>query len=70
MLEPARRLPAEKVRSETLPQTHDELILECPEDELDEIEGVVIECMEHVSELDVPLKVEVSRGANLAAVKD
>jgi hypothetical protein len=26
--------------------------------------------MEHVSELDVPLKVEVSRGANLAAVKD
>ena len=70
MIELDRRLRVEKVRSEMLLQIHDELILECPEDELDEIEGVVIECMEHVSELDVPLKVEVSRGANLAAVKD
>jgi DNA polymerase-1 len=70
MIELDRRLRVEKVRSEMLLQIHDELILECPDDELDEIEGVVIECMEHVSELDVPLKVEVSRGANLAAVKD
>ncbi len=70
MIELDRRLRVEKVRSEMLLQIHDELILECPEEELDEIEGVVVECMEHVSELDVPLKVEVSRGANLAAVKD
>ncbi len=70
MIELDRRLRVEKVRSEMLLQIHDELILECPEDELEEIEGVVVECMEHVSELDVPLKVEVSRGANLAAVKD
>lgn len=70
MIELDRRLRVEKVRSEMLLQIHDELILECPEAELDEIEAVVIECMEHVSELDVPLKVEVSRGANLAAVKD
>ncbi|MGF1618558.1 MAG: DNA polymerase I [Acidimicrobiia bacterium] len=70
MIELDRRLRVEKVRSEMLLQIHDELILECPEVELEEIEGVVIDCMEHVSELDVPLKVEVSRGANLAAVKD
>ncbi|MEX2135138.1 MAG: DNA polymerase I [Acidimicrobiia bacterium] len=70
MIELDRRLRVENVRSEMLLQIHDELILECPDDELDEIEGVVVDCMEHVSELDVPLKVEVSRGANLAAVKD
>ncbi len=70
MIELDRRLRVEKARSEMLLQIHDELILECPEGEIDEIEGVVVECMEHVSELDVPLKVEVSRGVNLAAVKD
>lgn len=70
MIELDRRLRSENSRSEMLLQIHDELILECPDDEIDDIEKVVVECMEHVTELDVPLKVEVSRGANLAAVKD
>jgi DNA polymerase I-like protein with 3'-5' exonuclease and polymerase domains len=46
------------------------LILESPDEEISEIEAVVVDCMEQVSELDVPLRVDVSRGANLAAVKD
>jgi DNA polymerase-1 len=50
-------------------QIHDELILECPEDELDVAEKLVVETMEGVVGLDVPLKVDVATGADLASVK-
>ncbi|MDP3984549.1 MAG: DNA polymerase, partial [Acidimicrobiia bacterium] len=65
-----KRLRAGSFRSAMLLQIHDELILESPEAEIDEVEAVVVDCMERVCDLDVPLKVDVSRGQNLAAVKD
>ena len=60
---------SEKMASTLLLQIHDELILEVPEDESDVAEKVVVETMEGVAGLDVPLKVDVSWGTNLAEAK-
>lgn len=43
-------------------QVHDELIIECPEEESAVVETLLRDCMEHVMELDVPLTVEVHTG--------
>lgn len=46
-------------------QVHDELLLEVPDDELDEVKQLVREIMEHVyPELSVPLDVGISAGRN------
>jgi DNA polymerase-1 len=45
-------------------QVHDELVLEAPADELEEIKGLVKREMEGVYDLDVPLTVEVGAGSN------
>jgi DNA polymerase-1 len=50
-------------------QVHDELILEVPEEEEAPAEKMVLEIMEGVAHLDVPLVVDVSWGRDLAAVK-
>jgi DNA polymerase-1 len=50
-------------------QIHDELILEAPEDELAEAEALTRRLMEDVADLDVPLRVDLSTGTNLADAK-
>lgn len=70
MIELDRRLREEKLESTMLLQIHDELILECPEEELETASTVVVDAMEQVTKLDVPLRVDVATGADLAAVKD
>jgi DNA polymerase-1 len=58
------------LREERMASTlHDELILEVPEDEKVLAEKLVIETMEGVTGLDVPLKVDVAWGPDLASVK-
>ena len=59
----------EKLATTLLLQIHDELILEVPEDEKLVAEKLVVETMEGVAGLDVPLKVDVAWGSDLAAVK-
>ena len=62
-------LRGEKMASTLLLQIHDELILEVPEDERVVAEKLVVETMEGVTGLDVPLKVDVAWGPDLASVK-
>ena len=50
-------------------QIHDELILECPDAEMSVVEKLVVETMEGVAGLDVPLVVDVGTGPDLASVK-
>jgi DNA polymerase-1 len=45
-------------------QVHDELVLEVPEPETAEVAALVRDAMSHAFELSVPLKVDVSVGAN------
>ncbi|MDP9314494.1 MAG: DNA polymerase I [Chloroflexota bacterium] len=53
------------LQARMLLQVHDELVLEVPDDELDEVQQLVREIMEGVyPELTVPLEVEVSTGRN------
>lgn len=64
MIDLDERLRKENLKSRLLLQVHDELILEVPEDELDQLTKVVIEVMENTVELDVPLKVDYTYGKN------
>jgi DNA polymerase-1 len=43
-------------------QVHDELVLEVPEGELDEVAALVIDTMEGAYTLDAPLKVDAKVG--------
>jgi DNA polymerase-1 len=52
------------LRSRMLLQVHDELVFEAPKDELDTISPMIVEQMENVSQLKVPLKVDLGIGPN------
>ncbi|MBQ6504232.1 MAG: DNA polymerase I [Flexilinea sp.] len=66
-------LPAELknhgLRASILLQVHDELMLEVPEEELDETQDVVRSVMENITELAVPLLTEAKRGTNWGELK-
>jgi DNA polymerase-1 len=49
-------------------QVHDSLIIESPDDLADEIERALVETMEGVKYIDVPLKADPKRGKSLAGV--
>jgi DNA polymerase-1 len=69
MIELDRVLREEKMATTLLLQVHDELILEVPEEEKVIAEKLVVETMEGVTGLDVPLVVDVAWGPDLASVK-
>ncbi len=50
-------------------QVHDELVLEVPDAEVDEVSALVRETMENAFPLDVPLKVDISVGDNWREMK-
>ncbi|MCQ3805178.1 MAG: DNA polymerase I [bacterium] len=50
-------------------QIHDELVIEAPEEDLADVAALTVEVMEGITELVVPLKVEVASGRNLAECK-
>ena len=52
------------LNSEILIQVHDELVLNVPKSELDEITELLKSCLETVIEFSVPLKVDVKSGNN------
>jgi DNA polymerase-1 len=64
-----RELITRKMQSTMLLQIHDELILESPPDELDAAIDLTRETMEHVTDLIVPLDVDINTGQDLASVK-
>ncbi|MDD5284511.1 MAG: DNA polymerase I [Desulfuromonadaceae bacterium] len=58
------RIRSEQLQSRLIMQVHDELVFEVPEDELLRMELLVEEEMERAVETRVPLKVDISYGAN------
>ena len=48
---------------------HDELVFEVPEEERDEAQALIVETMESVCELRVPLVVDTGFGPNWAEAK-
>lgn len=63
MIDMATRLKKEKLQTKLLLQVHDELIFEAPKNEIEILEKLVPEVMEHAVTLNVPLKVDYSFGA-------
>ncbi|UCG23702.1 MAG: DNA polymerase I [Chloroflexota bacterium] len=56
-------------RARMILQVHDELVLEVPDEELNSVEPLVVETMSGAFPLDVPLKVETSKGTNWLELK-
>ena len=50
-------------------QVHDELIVECPEDEAERVKALLTEEMEGAAELSVPLTAEAHSGKNWLEAK-
>jgi DNA polymerase-1 len=69
MIELDRGLRQGGFESALILQIHDELILECPQAEMTVVEKLVVETMEGVVDLAVPLVVDVGTGPDLASVK-
>lgn len=69
MIDIDERLKKEKLHSKMILQVHDELIFEVPNDEVDLMKKLVKEEMEGVTELKVPLKVDVASGKNWQELK-
>lgn len=55
-------------RARLVLQVHDELLVECPANEADEVAGMMKDIMEAALVLDVPLKVDVGIGRNWAEI--
>ena len=64
MIRVDRRIRAEGLQSRLIMQVHDELVFEVPEGELLQMERLVGEEMSQAVESKVPLKVDISHGAN------
>ena len=62
-------LRREKLRSRLILQVHDELLLECPPEEVETAARLLRECMEQVITLNVPLQADVHQGDNWAEAK-
>ena len=62
MVKVFNRLQKEKLKSEIILQVHDELILNVKKDELEKVKNLVVEEMENVFKLSVPLDVDTNIG--------
>ena len=63
------RLRKENLQAKLIMQVHDELIVECPEDEVEQIKALLAEEMEGVYQLSVPLTAEAHSGRNWLEAK-
>ena len=63
------RLAAEGLAARLIMQVHDELIVECPEEEAPRVEALLQQEMQGVAELSVPLLAEAHTGHNWLAAK-
>lgn len=57
------------LKSRLILQVHDELLLECPPEEVEQAASLLKECMEGVMQLKVPLSAEVHVGENWSEAK-
>ena len=63
------RITARQLESRMLLQVHDELVFECPPEELETTRSLVVQEMTSAVTLDVPLIVDVGTGANWLETK-
>lgn len=64
MINVLEAMDAAKLRSHMILQVHDELVFECPPEEIPIVRDLVLQTMPAAMDLEVPLKVEVKVGPN------
>ena len=69
MLKVDKALTEQKLKSKLILQIHDELILDVPEDEVEQVKKLLKECMENVVSLKVPLTIDISIGKDWYSAK-
>ena len=69
MLETARALASDRNPARIILQVHDELVLECPQEDALPIANLVSKIMESVYKIDVPLETDARSGLHWAEMK-
>ena len=69
MIRVARRLKTEGLRAQLILQVHDELIVECPQEEADQVKALLTQEMEGAGKFSVPLVAEAGAGRSWAEAK-
>ena len=64
MINVLRELKARNMKSKIVLQVHDEMMIEAPLKEVDDVKDILQRCMESACKLNVPLIAEVSEAAN------
>ncbi len=64
MIQVYLRLKERNLKSKLILQVHDELLIEAPQNEVEEVTSLLVETMEHAVALSVPLTVDVHTGSN------
>lgn len=64
MVKVHNELNSKKLKSRLILQVHDELIVEAPKEELEEVESILKDCMENAVKLAVQLEVDIHWGKN------
>ena len=62
MIQIFHKFKEKNLKSKMLIQVHDELVFDCPLDELDMVKEIVRDTMENIYKLDVPLHVDINYG--------
>lgn len=62
MIKIHNELKAKNLKSKMILQIHDELMLECPYDEVEQVKSILRDIMENVVQLNIPLTVNISQG--------
>ena len=64
MIEMHRSIQEEKVEAKLILQVHDELILDTPKQEIDDVIKLITSSMMGAADLDVPLEIDIGIGDN------
>ena len=64
MINVLRELKSRNMKSKIVLQVHDEMMIEAPLEEVDDVKDILQKCMESACKLNVPLIAEVSEAAN------
>ncbi len=64
MVKVYRTLRERNFKAKLILQVHDELLIECPEDEIEAVTKILQQSMENAVEISVPLKVDISYANN------
>ena len=70
MIRVDRRLRAEGLEARLVLQVHDELIVECPDGEVERVKMLLTQEMEGVADLSVPLNADSAAGQSWAEAKE